>query len=54
MPNQKLSKNAYVEKNILGTSIDHNFANKFYRINIHTVMMINSKTLVIISVFELR
>jgi len=49
VPNHKLSKNAYVENKLLGISIDHNFANKFYRINIHTVMMNNSETLIILN-----
>jgi hypothetical protein len=48
MPNHKLSKNVNVEKKLLGSSVDHNFTNKLYRSNIHTVMMINSKTLLIL------
>lgn len=33
MLNHKLSKNVYVEKKLLGGLVDHNFADKFYRIN---------------------
>jgi len=33
--NHKLTENVYIEKNLLGGLVDHNFADKFYRINIY-------------------